>query len=65
MVELTVIVPYFEAFGEPPVVVTVKLKVPVSVGVPLMEMVWAASSTVDITPAGKPDAVAEVALVHA
>ena len=58
---LTVIVPVVVAGGQPPVVVTVYVNVPLTVGVPLIVTVLFAHEPV--TPAGKPVNVAPVALV--
>ena len=58
---VTVIVPVVVAGGQPPVVVTVYVNVPLAVGVPLMVNTFAAQEPV--TPAGKPVTVAPVAPV--
>ena len=58
---LTVIVPVVVAGGQPPVVVTVYVNVPLTVGVPLIVTVLFAHEPV--TPAGKPVNVAPVAPV--
>jgi len=60
---LTVIVPVVVAGGQPPVVVTVYVNVPLTVGVPLMVTVLFAHEP--LTPAGKPVNVAPVAPVVA
>ena len=60
---LTVIVPVVVAGGQPPVVVTVYVNVPLTVGVPLMVTVLFAHEP--LTPAGKPVTVAPVAPVLA
>ncbi len=60
---VTVIVPVVVAGGQPPVVVTVYVNVPLAVGVPLMVTTFAAQEPV--TPAGKPVTVAPVAPVVA
>ena len=58
---VTVMVPIVVAGGQPPVVVTVYVNVPLAVGVPLMVTTFAAQEPV--TPAGKPVTVAPVAPV--
>ena len=58
---LTVIVPVVVAGGQPPVVVTVYVNVPLTVGVPLIVTVLFAHEPV--TPAGKPVNIAPVAPV--
>ena len=60
---VTVIVPVVVAGGQPPVVVTVYVNVPLAVGVPLMVNTFAVQEPV--TPAGKPVTVAPVAPVVA
>ena len=60
---VTVIVPVVVAGGQPPVVVTVYVNVPLTVGVPLMVTVLFAHEP--LTPAGKPVTVAPVAPVLA
>ncbi len=60
---VTVIVPVVVAGGQPPVVVTVYVNVPLAVGVPLIVTVFVAQDPV--TPAGKPVTVAPVAPVVA
>ena len=60
---VTVIVPVVVAGGQPPVVVTVYVNVPLAVGVPLMVTTFPAQEPV--TPAGKPVTVAPVAPVVA
>jgi len=60
---LTVIVPVVVAGGQPPVVVTVYVNVPLTVGVPLIVTVLFAHEP--LTPAGKPVNVAPVAPVVA
>ena len=60
---VTVIVPVVVAGGQPPVVVTVYVNVPLAVGVPLIVTTFPAQDPV--TPAGKPVTVAPVAPVVA